>query len=411
MKSKHLPRNNSSWIFLASILLALLLIQCKKDKLPVNGDPEKFTYFTEEYAPWNYSENGLLQGVSVDLLEGIFTRLGLPLDRSVIEISDWVPAYEATLKEPNHMLFTTAKTPERKDLFKWVGPIAPHTEIVFALAGSGNKINELTDLNNFFTGVVADYPSLDLLMDKGILRANLVIYDNLNELYEALVVNREVQFMATSVANHNLLIQALGYTSQDFGTPYTFYSTELYYAFNIETADAMIADFQNQLNLLKSEKAADGSSEYEKIMNRYTIIQHDEDGISEEMAINLVNRTAADLESDAPGTLSKINQGLAPYKDPSNPALYSFVYNTDVVMMAHATNASLVGVSFAGKPDAAGKKFRDEIVAGALQHGTGWEDYIYTKPNQSGLYHKTTYYKLATGSDAKQYVVCAGRFK
>ncbi|HBB93152.1 MAG TPA: hypothetical protein DC042_15915 [Bacteroidales bacterium] len=398
-------------LFFILLALPLILNQCKKDKLPENGDPEKFTYFTEEYAPWNYSENGQLQGVSVDLLEGIFNGLDLPIDRSVVQVSDWVPAYEATLKEPGHMLFTTAKTPERNDLFKWVGPIAPHTEIVFPLAGSGNKIDQLTDLNNFFTGVVEDYPSLDLLMDRGILRANIIIYKNLSELYEALAVHREIQFMATSVANHNLLIQALGYSSEDFGTPFTFYSTELFYAFNIETADAMIADFQEQLDLLKTEKSVDGSSEYEKIMNRYMIIQHDEDGITEEMAINLVNRTAADLESDAPGTITRINQGAAPYKDPANPALYSFVYDTNVVMVAHATNLSLVGASFAGKPDAAGKKFRDEIVAGALEHGTGWEDYIYTKPDQSGLYHKTTYYKLATGSDSKKYVVCAGRFK
>ncbi len=63
---------------------------------------------------------------------------------------------------------------------------------------------------------------------------------------------------------------------------------------------------------------------------------------------------------------------------------YTFVYDTAVTIVAHATNPLLVGVNFKGKTDAAGKPFRDEIVQGALDHGTGWEDYIYTKPDQSG---------------------------
>jgi len=46
-----------------------------------------------------------------------------------------------------------------------------------------------------------------------------------------------------------------------------------------------------------------------------------------------------------------------------------------------------------------------------LEEGSGWVDYIYTKPDQSGLYLKTTYFTLTTGSDGKQYIVCAGRYK
>ena len=48
---------------------------------------------------------------------------------------------------------------------------------------------------------------------------------------------------------------------------------------------------------------------------------------------------------------------------------------------------------------------------GALDSGTGWVDYIYTKPDKSGLYQKTTYYKLITASNGEQYIVCSGRYK
>jgi hypothetical protein len=32
-------------------------------------------------------------------------------------------------------------------------------------------------------------------------------------------------------------------------------------------------------------------------------------------------------------------------------------------------------------------------------------------PGKIGLYHKAAYYKLVTGSDGKQYIVCVGRYK
>ncbi|MCX6223831.1 MAG: transporter substrate-binding domain-containing protein [Bacteroidia bacterium] len=398
-------------LFAALLTLPVILTQCKKDKSTANGDPEKFTYLTEDYPPFNYSENGQVNGVSVDILEGLFKKLGLSIDRSVINVSAWASAYETVLTMPNTMLFSMVRTSERDSLFKWVGPIAPHTEIVLSLKDSGIQLKEITDLNNYFTGVVDGYSSIDMLMDSGVLRANIIVYNNLAEMYKALVDSREVQCISTSQAGHSLIIQALGYSANDFGAPFTVHSDQLYYAFNIETSDAMITGFQDQLDKLKSEKAADGSSEYEKIISRYSLIQHATDGITDEQVINLVNRTAADIASDAHGTISKINQGLVPYKDQNNNALYVFAYDKNVVIIAHATNQSIVGISFAGKPDVAGKKFRDEIVQGALINGTGWVDYIYTMTDQSGLYYKTTYYKLVMGSNSVQYVVCAGKSK
>jgi polar amino acid transport system substrate-binding protein len=203
----------------------------------------------------------------------------------------------------------------------------------------------------------------------------------------------------------------MGYPGDLFGNLFAIHTDELYYAFNRETADGLIDRFQSQLDKVKTDKSIDGSSEYEKIFNRYQLIRYATDGLTTEQVIALVERTVADLEADAPGTIARMNQGLAPYKDPVNPALYSFMYDMNVVMVAHADNPSLVGNSFAGKPDAAGKKFRDDIIKGARENGSGWVDYVYTKPDQSGLYHKTTYYKRVTGSNAIEFVVCSGKFR
>jgi polar amino acid transport system substrate-binding protein len=100
-----------------------------------------------------------------------------------------------------------------------------------------------------------------------------------------------------------------------------------------------------------------------------------------------------------------------PYLNRENTGLYVFVYDKEVNMTAHGDNRQMVGKNFRGKTDVEGKAFRDEIVAGALSHANGWEDYIYTSPNQSGLYYKTTYYQRVEGSDGTTYIVCSGKFK
>ena len=41
-------------------------------------------------------------------------------------------------------------------------------------------------------------------------------------------------------------------------------------------------------------------------------------------------------------------------------------------MVAHADNIRFVSMNFKGKTDVTGKPFRDEIVAGAQENGTGW---------------------------------------
>ncbi len=404
-------------IKLVVVLLGIILITivaCRKDDDNKNAELisriKAFTYLTEHYPPLNYEEEGKLYGVSVDVLEALFGKMNVQLTRDDISLLPWSEAYQETLSIENRMLFSTARIPERELLFKWVGPIAPEKTIVVGLAANNIAITAPTDLNNYAVGVIEDYAAILVLMDQGVLSESMIRFPDVEQMYRALA-NGEVDCLVYSETGNTLIIPALGLNSEDFETLYMVAVVENYFAFNINTPDDIIGFFQQSMDELKLDKAEDGSSVYEKILNNYQIIQHIDDDITPEMVISLVGLTVADIEEDALGTFQKMNQMLSPYKDPVTPALYSFAYDTAINMVAHADNPLLVGKNFKGKTDAAGKKFRDEIVAGALEHQSGWVDYIYTKSDQSGLYYKTTYYQLATGSDGNLYVVCAGRFK
>ncbi len=269
LKSRITPL---SFLILPVLLLATVsLVQCKKDKWPENGDPEQFTYFTEEYAPFNYTENGNLTGASVDLLEKMFKGMGISLTRNDMTSQPWAAAYDSAIKTPGTVLFSTVKNAERTPLFKWVGPIASQTEIILWRPNSGVTVREITDLNNYFTGVVDGYSLVDLLMSHGIYRTNIVIYPTIEALYQALITDHEVQCIAMSDIGHNRLIQTGVYHTSDFALPFGMHTDDLYFAFNKEIPDETVSAFQDQLATLKNEILADGKTEYEKILSKYYI--------------------------------------------------------------------------------------------------------------------------------------------
>jgi polar amino acid transport system substrate-binding protein len=140
------------------------------------------------------------------------------------------------------------------------------------------------------------------------------------------------------------------------------------------------------------------------------VLAADEKDITEPQAIAKVQEAVKAIKKDAEGTFAKISAGEAPYKDKENPALYVFVYDTAVNMIAHP-NKDLQGKNFKGKPDVRGKKFRDEIVSLGVSKGKGWTDYHYQKPGETGIFEKTTYCEKVKGSDGKLYIVACGKYK
>ena len=143
-----------------------------------------------------------------------------------------------------------------------------------------------------------------------------------------------------------------------------------------------------------SRKDEQGVSDYERIIYRNLGVGCARQAFTDDLVVELVNTTAAAIENNAADTFRRINAGEAPYRNQEDPSLYVFVYDMNLTMVAHADNIQVVGENFRGKTDVTGKPFRDDILEGALNNGTGWVDYVYMHPVQANLYYKTTYYRL-----------------
>jgi cytochrome c len=128
--------------------------------------------------------------------------------------------------------------------------------------------------------------------------------------------------------------------------------------------------------------------------------------VTDEEAVALVEQAGKLIEQEGDAALDVISnpEGGFYFKD---KALYTFVYNDNIEIIAHPYKPELIGNCFKGKPDCKGKMFRDEIVGKALTEGSGWTDYSYQKPGSQDIHTKKTYGKLFKHGD-KNYIVCCG---
>ena len=121
-------------------------------------------------------------------------------------------------------------------------------------------------------------------------------------------------------------------------------------------------------------------------------------------AVARVDQAVTLLQAEGESALAAIGEPDGRFHD---GAAYVFVYDRDVVILAHPAKPALVGRGFAGKPDVRGFRFRDAIVQNTLRDGESWTDYHYQKPGESGIHLKSTYCrKASTGGD--DFVVCSG---
>lgn len=106
---------------------------------------------TEEWAPYNYVEDGKLKGISFDIVEAL---MALTHDRFPIEVLPSMRTTEVLSTNPLTIMFSLFRTKEREPLYKWVGPIVEETIYPYALKKdpvSATTIEELKSVSSIVT--------------------------------------------------------------------------------------------------------------------------------------------------------------------------------------------------------------------------------------------------------------------
>ncbi len=370
----------------------------------------QLNYMTEEWAPFNYQEDGNATGISVELLESIFKDAGVNRSRADVRIAPLSECLQVAQNNTSTVVFSIILTPEREPLYKWAGPFTKASFVLYAPMRSNISISSSKDLNKYLIGVVNASIENDLLASQGVNKSQIVNGQTPEDLLR-MMEEGQIDLWATGdLAGRYQMLQ----TSEDpnaYEIVYTLSENDFYYIFSKDVPDTLVSAFQQAIETVRDQKDEQGISDYERIIYQNLGVGCAQQMFTDDAVVELVNTTAEAIEKNTSDTFRRINAGEAPYRDAEDPSLYAFVYDANMTVVAHADNIRLVGTNFKGKTDVTGKPFRDEILEGALKNGTGWVDYVYMHPVQTNLYYKTTYYRLTNGSDGKSYIVCSGNYK
>jgi len=225
------------------------------------GGIEDIRFMTEEYPPFNMSNaDGEATGIAVDVLVGMFEKVGVSKTAKDIDVLPWARGYKMVQEKPNTALFSMTHTEERNPLFAWVGPVAPTRIAAFALKSKGLKIDSPEDMQDLMAAVIRDDVGDSLAQGLGIKNIDRAATNDQN--IKKLDAGRvDIWIYEESVAQWQ--IKDFGFNPEDYEVVYVLSSAELDYAFHKDTDPAIIEQLQKALDEMK----ADGS--YQAILDKY----------------------------------------------------------------------------------------------------------------------------------------------
>ena len=226
------------------LIAALLFCSCSN----IKDEMRKLEIYTEEFKPMNFMKNGKITGQATEVVRELLTRMELDNE---IQLVQWPKAYNKLKNEKNIVLFSTCMTKERKNQFKWVGPIGAVSMYFYVAKDSPLQIHSLEDARELpEIAVMKDYAEYSILKEKGF--ENLVQYENMKDVITKLVDGEISVFVMTNLIMNTKL--------DEINVPRSavkksmLLSTEFeYIAFSNSTPDRIIDLWQKHLNDMKRD--------------------------------------------------------------------------------------------------------------------------------------------------------------
>lgn len=223
----------------------------------------EFTIMTEEWRPYNFSEDSQIKGISTDILVLILDKIGSKQNRSDIEIYPWARAYNQAQTKANTILYTTARTKARKDLFKWVGPIFKIEFNLWAAKKRNIEINSVADLNQYQIGTLRYDVLESILLTNTNLEKNNLDRVSSNILNTKKLYKNRIDLVATSNKTMVQTSHDLELNTDWFENVYSFGEKSMNFAFHKNTPDYIIESFQAAFDELKA------NGQIAEIFNKY----------------------------------------------------------------------------------------------------------------------------------------------
>ncbi len=252
------------------VAVAVLLIGCN---FACNPPPatSQLRIITENYPPYNFvDKNNNVTGQSTGIVRAIMEKTDTEANIEVMPLSDGLTLAE---KGPNVVIYSLNRTPQRENLFKWVGPIGSYEQVFYAKNGSAAAAralfySQLEDVKKVDKiGVYQGDAGAQFLASQGFTNLDYSLTD-----VEALkkLMDGTVQLWLGNKDGLAITAAEAGVNPDElFMVPTVVIQADLYIAFSKDVPDSTVAAWQSALDSLKQERDIDNKTAYEKIMAKW----------------------------------------------------------------------------------------------------------------------------------------------
>ena len=227
-----------------------------------SAENPELTIVTENIPPFNYVKDGNIQGLSVDILNAILKDLNI---EAKIRVYPWTRAYQYALNNKNVLIFTIAKTPERRALFKWVGNIVESKQFLYVRPYRKDiVINNLEDVKNYRVGVVRKTLRSEFLKGKGFEPNVNLFFVNSYEQNLKMLLRDRIDIWAVNEYTYYFTLKQLNVKKHQLKTALKLdLTSDMQMAFNRDTSDELVDKFRTSLESFKA------SPSYQEILSSY----------------------------------------------------------------------------------------------------------------------------------------------
>jgi len=232
-----------------SVMVLFGLSELQADELEI---------YTEEWKPVSFSENDIVKGLGVEVVQEILRRTGM---KDNIHIVPWARGWKILMENQNVVLFTMTRTEEREKLFTMIGPVAVGTTNFYAKKGSGIIIKNMEDAKKVKTiGVYRSAVEEQILTKEGFtnLEATTLPLQSAKKLMRG-----RIDLWCNANLTVGDILKEAGFSTDDVENLFTLSENHLYIAISKGTSEKIVNMWTESLESIKK----DGT--FAKIYNKW----------------------------------------------------------------------------------------------------------------------------------------------
>ena len=199
---------------------------------------------TEDLPPLQVVSNGqIVSGLAYQRVQQLLTMANVHLRPQVLP---WARLYKRLNTEPNVLVFSLVRTPEREAQFIWLAPLFYMELSIYSLAERKLTAHELNDMHAYITGVKRDDVVTDYLINQKFSFGSSLFEVKNTEDTIKLLLRQRVDFIPATPMIIQAVCQSLGCTEQDFKLNFTINELpqKFYLAASLGTSPELVARIQ-----------------------------------------------------------------------------------------------------------------------------------------------------------------------